>query len=190
MKTTTLTASQTAELLHLRAERGLCILDLAARFKVGVDRVKEIVGTLGLSERYMNSRIARCIRRQPEWSDEQVSTECQCLPERVAHRRPQIKLNQNQRDLAIGVSPRDSVDRGKRLSITWLRQNCSRGERDLRQIQTMCQVSGLRYTLAELRASCLAAGLSVPSAGPVYFGTRPRKPPVTRPEGNAKVGER
>lgn len=169
MKTTTLTDAQTAELLELRQNLGLGITQLAARYKIGVERVNEIVGTLGLSDQSMNARIAKCVRRNPDWTDAEVAAHCQCRPALVKHRRPQIKLNQKQKDIAEGVAVGELVDRGPpyRVCRKWLRANCSRGERDVRQIQAMCVVVGLRFTLTEVRASCATAGLAVDTYGNV-----------------------
>ena len=165
---TNLTDTDIAELRRLRTEHGLSITQLSARFRLGAARVLELVGTEGMTDRSMNVRIAKCVQKNPTWSNEAVAEKCGCSPTLVKNRRPQIKLNAKQRDIAVGIDTSERSDRGNRVSRVWLRQHCSRGERDLRQIQAMCTIAGLSFSLTEIKASCIAAGLIVPTSGPVY----------------------
>lgn len=163
-----LTEQQAAELIELR-KQGEGIVPLSKRFKIGTEQVRSILTSAGVSTQSEYQRIAWTIKAHPDWTNGQVAKECDSDPRTVADRREKIIANQRQREHCEGVGLRESVDRGReyRVCRKWLRSNCSRGERNVRQIQAMCVIAGLQFTIAEIKASCATAGLCVDSFGNV-----------------------
>jgi hypothetical protein len=168
MKRRDMTEQQSAELIDLR-KQGEGIVPLAKRFGIGVEQVRSILTSAGVSTQSEFQRIAWTIKAHPDWTDGQVAKECDSDPRTVANRRDKIIANQRQREHCEGVGLRESVDRGPphRVCRKWLRANCSRGERNVRQIQAMCVIAGLQFTIAEIKASCATAGLCVDTFGNV-----------------------
>lgn len=164
----TITTKHAAELIELR-KQGEGIVPLAKRYNIGTEQVRSILRANGISTQSEFQRIAWTIKAHPDWTDGQVAKECDSDPRTVANRRDKIIANQRQREHCEGVGLRESVDRGReyRVCRKWLRSNCSRGERNVRQIQAMCVIAGLQFTIAEIKASCATAGLCVDTFGNV-----------------------
>jgi len=135
-----------------------------------------------LGEKGTNYMIGRYIGSNPNATNEEVSAALGFDVELVATRRRLMRPKPIRKREVIGQIDDENTDKGRRLSKSWMRQNCSRGEKDLWQI--LAVVGSDRITVAEIRASAIAAGLPVhPSNGRV--GT-----PWHQPEQNLACRER
>lgn len=148
-----------AQVRELRAA-GVKVRDMARQFKVSADQIYLATKDMPTDRRTIKHRMSRLIRDRPEMTDEQIAEEIGhgCHPMDVADRRIEYARNQRCIRVDAGSLISDKVDTGARIPATWLRQHCSRGQRDLWQIQAIWTQ---RFTITDIRLSCELAGLKV-----------------------------
>jgi hypothetical protein len=162
---------------------GARISDLKKRFNLGVNRVMEFVADIPSTREAMLRKIGSMMSFQPDWNDEQIATKLGCPVQIVSDRRAVLTSGKVKYVTThTGGTIADTLDHGRRISKTWMRQHCSRGQRDLRQIQAIAGSDN--YTLAEIKRSAVEAGLPV-HASSGLVGT-PRK----EPESDTVIRER
>jgi hypothetical protein len=151
-------------------EAGATINALRRKFKMSNAKINELIDGIPKRRDALLRQIASVMTRNPDWSDEQVATALGCAIDVVSGRREVLSSGRLRLQLRyMGATLEDTQDNGRRVSPTWLRQNCSRGEKDIRQIQAIFGTSAI--TLAEIKLSAIKAGLPVhPTTGLV--GTR------------------
>ncbi len=124
------------------------------------------------SKRAIVARVSQAIRNHPFETNEQIAKRCHVTPDQVQERR-------DARIARGAESPTHWTDAdndltGKIVPAAWLKRHCSRGERNLRQIQAIIQQG---VTLADIRHSAALAGLEVRPDNVVYNpALTPRNP--------------
>jgi len=155
---------------------------IAREVRRSLPYVHKMCEGIPLGEKGTNYMIGRYIGSNPNATNEEVAAALGFDVELIATRRRLMRPKPIRKREIIGQVDDENTDKGRRLSRTWMRQNCSRGEKDLWQI--LAVVGSERITIAEIRASAIAAGLPIhPSNGRV--GT-----PRIQPEQNTTCRER
>ena len=150
------------------------INDIRKRFKIGITAVIEWTIDLPSSRESLLRKIGVVLACQPDWSDEQIAEQVGCQVKFVTDRRKVLQSGKvKYATTHTGGTIADTLDHGRRISQTWMRQHCSRGQKDLRQIQALAGTDN--FTLAEIKKSAIEAGLPV-HASSGLVGT-PRKEP-------------
>jgi len=128
-----------------------------------------------LDTRSVNYRIGRYIGSNPRATNEQVAAALGFDVELIAKRRLLMRPRRIRPRVESEYIDHDQVDHGRRLLKRWMLANCSRGQKDVWQVLAI--IGSHRITVAEIKASAIAAGLPVhPSNG--LIGT-PRVEPET-----------
>ena len=161
-----------AEVRKLRAA-GHKVRDISKQFGITADQIYIATLDMPTDPRTIKHRIAKLIRDQPELTDEEVAARIghDCKPSLVADRRIEYEKNQKSGKVLNGMSQSDKTDTGARVDAKWLRQHCSRGQRDLYQIQAIWTS---KYTIADILISCVLAGLPVHKTTKLV-GTKPER---------------
>lgn len=169
-----------AEIMRLRLAERVPMAQLATRFNYSTHRIKMLVGNQGCDVRTIKANIAKTIHANPCWTDAEVAESVGCPVALVTQRRPIAAQNSWQALKNAGDTLEDWTDRGAKYRIPahWCRVAMGQWERSLYQARAL--LSG-RFTLEEIRLSCIAAGLEVKSAIAIGKpGTKKVEPKETR----------
>ena len=141
-------------------DTGISFHKIARTVHRSLEYVRKACEDMPLPQRSLNYRIGRYIGANPTLTNEQVAKHLGVRADYVAERR--LKMDPiHARNYQRKATDDDKIDRGKRVSTTWMRQYCSRGERTHWQLQALLVAAGFKFNLAEIVASAEGAGLVV-----------------------------
>lgn len=172
---------------QIRADRktGKTFVELAKKYHVGKDVIREAVRGIPYSRTEQMRLIAARIKSD-RYTDEMIADDACCSVEFVRERRAVLDEASKTLRRSAGYVAADNIDTGKRISESWLRRHCSKGERTLFQIQA---IFGPAFTIRDIITSCHAAGLPV-NVTSGLVGVQPVELPTREPvyERRIKVG--
>lgn len=169
--------SRFTELIRKHRRNGWTLKRLSEHFGVTISAVRHATADIPATDRAVLKMIAAKIRENPELTDKEISLTLGVSVEHIASQRKSLDKHRHILIKMCGEQLDDRQDYGRRIKPQWIKQHCSRGQRNLRQIQAI--IGSENITFREVIESVKASGLPIhPTNGIV--GT-PRKEPEHNP---------